>query len=108
VSSHWYPSVLNSTSKFYNLLSDQSSACYAALVQTHSFVIPFLFYEAHGPADELGTLGRSVPSHVRAANAEIALDSSWATLKTWFSANAWPDVLHLYDALLTTSSAAAR
>jgi hypothetical protein len=94
VSSKWYPSVLNTTSKYYNLLSDQSDACYAALVQTHSFVIPFLFYEAHGPADEL-------------ANAEIALDSSWATLKTWFSANAWPDVLHLYDALLITPSVAA-
>jgi hypothetical protein len=89
VSSHWYPSVLNTTSKYYNLLSDQSAACYAALVQTHSFVIPFLFYEAHGPSDEL-------------ANAEIALDSSWATLKTWYSTNAWPDVLNLYDALLTT------
>jgi len=83
----WFPGIMNSTSITYKGLITQINACHTMLGQTHSFVVPFLYYAQHGPGDLL-------------AESEIALDEAYVKMKDWLFTNAWLDYLHLWKVLL--------
>jgi len=83
----WFPQILNSSSSQLKMLSTQVNACHTMLGQTHSFVVPYLYFAQNGPADLL-------------ASSEIRLDEAYFKMKQYLFSNAWLDYLQLFKALL--------
>jgi len=84
----WFPQVMNSSAPLFKVLVDQVNACHTMLSKTHDFVIPYLYYAQHGPAQIL-------------ALSEIQLDEAfYSILKAWLFGNAWVDYLRLFQSLV--------
>jgi len=83
----WFPQIINTQDSFYTNLTTEVTACHSMLGTTHSYVVPFLYYAAHGPADML-------------TMSEVQLDIAFDHMKRWLAKRAWPDWLKLWEALL--------